>query len=205
LFTDKNISQRTIEFAERFADGHATKNELHGNAWGKPGQAHPVVQRNAWDAAEGSADDAAGMIANAVLGLDQEKYQAWQSAWDSAWLQQGYHLSEAKNIADANMPAEWVASGKSASSAERKYQSLVFRDIFADPFRLVTVEPSWATPSVVQLAQAVYDDRAFDRLPILADALHEAGCDNADILDHCRKPGEHAKGCWVVDLLLGKQ
>src|ERR1700722_3937566 len=52
LFTDKNISQKTIEFAERFADGHATKNELHGNAWGKPGQAHPVVQRKAWDHAE---------------------------------------------------------------------------------------------------------------------------------------------------------
>ncbi len=205
LFADKNISQATIEFAERFADGQATKNELHGNAWGKPGQAYPVVQRKAWDAAEGSADYAAGMIANAVLGLDAEKYKAWRSAWDSAWLQQGYDLSEAKDIADAKMPAEWVASGKSASSEERKCQSFVFRDIFADPFRLVTVEPSWVTTNVVQLAQAIYDDRAFDRLPILADALQEAGCDNADILDHCRKPATHVRGCWVVDLVLGKQ
>src|ERR1700722_1843207 len=88
-------SRKTIEFAESFADGQATKNELHGKAWGKPGQAHPVVQRKAWDAAEGCADYAAGMIANAVLGLDEEKYKAWQSAWDSAWLQQGYRLSEA--------------------------------------------------------------------------------------------------------------
>ena len=61
------------------------------------------------------------------------------------------------------------------------------------------------TPKVKTLAQAIYDDRAFERIPELADALAEAGCSNADILDHCRKPGEHVRGCWVVDLVLGKQ
>jgi hypothetical protein len=55
------------------------------------------------------------------------------------------------------------------------------------------------------MAQAIYDERAFDRLPILADALEDAGCTNADILGHCRGAGPHAKGCWVVDLLLGKE
>ena len=60
------------------------------------------------------------------------------------------------------------------------------------------------TPTVVQLAQSIYDDRAFDRLPILADALEEAGCTDAAILDHCRGPGPHVRGCWAVDLLLGK-
>ena len=59
--------------------------------------------------------------------------------------------------------------------------------------------------TVVQLAQAIYDDRAFDRIPILADALEEAGCTEAAILGHCRQPGEHVRGCWVVDLLLGKE
>ena len=54
------------------------------------------------------------------------------------------------------------------------------------------------------MAQSIYDDRAFDRLPILADALEDAGCDKADILNHCRQPGEHVRGCWVVDLVLGK-
>ena len=58
---------------------------------------------------------------------------------------------------------------------------------------------------MVKFAQAIYDDRDFDRLPILADALEEAGCTNADILAHCRQPGEHVRGCWVVDLLLGKE
>ena len=56
-----------------------------------------------------------------------------------------------------------------------------------------------------KLAQGIYDDRAFDRLPVLADALEEAGCTNAEILAHCREPGPHVRGCWALDLLLGKE
>jgi hypothetical protein len=55
------------------------------------------------------------------------------------------------------------------------------------------------------MAQVIYDERKFEDLPFLADALEEAGCDNADILNHCRGPGPHVRGCWVVDLLLGKE
>jgi hypothetical protein len=68
----------------------------------------------------------------------------------------------------------------------------------------VPLDPAWRTPAVLQLAQALYDDRAFDQLPILADALEEAGCTSRDVLDHCRGPGPHVRGCWVVDLVLGK-
>jgi hypothetical protein len=69
------------------------------------------------------------------------------------------------------------------------------------------VNPSWHVwngGSIPKLAQSIYTDRAFDRLPILADALEEAGCDNADILEHCRSGGEHVRGCWVLDLILRK-
>jgi hypothetical protein len=59
--------------------------------------------------------------------------------------------------------------------------------------------------TVNHLAQAIYTDRAFDRMPILADALEDAGCTNQDILEHCRGGGEHVRGCWVVDLLLAKE
>jgi hypothetical protein len=62
----------------------------------------------------------------------------------------------------------------------------------------------WREGAVVKIAQAIYNARAFERLPILADAPEDAGCDNADLLRHCREPGEHVRGCWVVDLLLGK-
>jgi hypothetical protein len=58
---------------------------------------------------------------------------------------------------------------------------------------------------VTALAKAIYGERAFDRLPILADALEEAGCTNAELLGHCRQPGVHVRGCWVVDLVLGKE
>jgi hypothetical protein len=82
---------------------------------------------------------------------------------------------------------------------------LLVRDIFGNPFRPVAVAPVWLTSDVLTLATGIYEDRAFDRMPILADALQDGGCDNDDILDHCRQPGEHVRGCWVVDLVLGKK
>jgi len=88
--------------------------------------------------------------------------------------------------------------------SESRLQTALFREILGNPFRPVTAEPTWLTPTVVSLATAIYDERAFDRLPILADALEDAGCTNANILDHCRQPGEHVRGCWAVDLVLGK-
>lgn len=81
----------------------------------------------------------------------------------------------------------------------------LLRDIFGDPFRPVSVDPSWLISTVTTLAQAIYTDRAFDRLPILADALEEAGCTSSEILEHMRSGGEHAKGCWALDLVLGKE
>jgi hypothetical protein len=83
-------------------------------------------------------------------------------------------------------------------------QERLLRDIFGNPFRPVTLNRAWRTSNVTALAQAIYDDRAFDRLPILADALEDAGCDNADILNHCRQSGVHVRGCWCVDRLLEK-
>jgi hypothetical protein len=58
---------------------------------------------------------------------------------------------------------------------------------------------------VPKIAQGIYEERAFDRLPILHDALLDAGCDNEDMLTHCRSEGPHVRGCWVVDLILGKE
>lgn len=89
--------------------------------------------------------------------------------------------------------------------AEKAIQTAILRDIFGNPFRPITVDPRWRTETVVGLARGIYDERAFERMPILADALEEAGCESADVLRHCREPGEHVRGCWVVDLLLGKQ
>ncbi|HTU92042.1 MAG TPA: hypothetical protein VMF69_18305 [Gemmataceae bacterium] len=95
-----------------------------------------------------------------------------------------------------------------ASDDLQQAQAMFLRDIIGSPFCPVAISPAWLTwndGTVQKIAQAIYNDRAYDRLPILADALEEAGCTNADILNHCRQPGEHMRGCWVVDLILGKE
>jgi hypothetical protein len=106
-------------------------------------------------------------------------------------------------IAAVNALGDAGRVGKRADMAPR--QMSLLRDIFGNPFRLVTLDPRWLTSTVVDLAQAIYNERAFERMPILADALMDAGCDSDDIIHHCRGDGPHVRGCWVVDLLLGKE
>ena len=81
----------------------------------------------------------------------------------------------------------------------------LLRDVFGNPFRPVVPNMKRLKRKAVNLAQSIYDDRAFERMPNLADALDEAGCTSAEILNHCRSEGPHVRGCWVVDLILGKQ
>jgi hypothetical protein len=82
----------------------------------------------------------------------------------------------------------------------------LIRDIFGNPFRPISFLPEWRTSTVLALAQGIYEERAIDRMPILADALQDCGCDNEDILNHCRdEKATHVRGCWVVDLVLGKE
>lgn len=81
----------------------------------------------------------------------------------------------------------------------------VIRDVLGNPFRpTLNINPAWLTPTVLRLAQTIYDRRSFNHLPELTAALEEAGCDNEDVLAHCRSEGPHAKGCWVLDFVLGK-
>jgi hypothetical protein len=91
---------------------------------------------------------------------------------------------------------------KPVRDAERKAQAGLLRDILGNPYHPVTLHPDWWTATVVSLAQAIYDEREFNRMPILADALEEAGCTNEDIQYHCREAGVHVRGCWLVDLVL---
>ncbi len=80
------------------------------------------------------------------------------------------------------------------------------RDIFGNPFRPAAFSPAWRTSTVLALASQMYISRDFGAMPILADALQEGGCDNADVLNHCRDANApHVRGCWVVDLVLGKE
>jgi hypothetical protein len=110
------------------------------------------------------------------------------AAYDAAWI-------------TAQSAREALPSGKQSAVA----QVHLLREIFGNPFRRAKFDPSWLTSDVVALARGIYDEKAFDRMPILADALQDAACDNDDVLNHCRDTSlTHVRGCWVVDLLLGK-
>jgi hypothetical protein len=100
---------------------------------------------------------------------------------------------------------EWY--GPADLSAGHGFDSIpLLRDIFGNPFRPVTFSPEWRTDTAMSLARTMYDAREFSAMPILADALQDAGCDNEDILSHCRDGTlKHVRGCWVVDHVLGKQ
>jgi hypothetical protein len=97
----------------------------------------------------------------------------------------------------------WAAAAAGAAA-----QVAVIRDIFGNPFREVPVQPSWLRwndGTVPRIAQGIYEDYRFTDLPVLHDALLDAGCDDEDVLAHCRESGPHVRGCWVIDLLLGKE
>jgi hypothetical protein len=168
-------SRHAVEVLESFADGNATADEL-------------AVAREA-AREEGLAVDSGG-------NQDPRIHAATAAAYD-----------DPEYVADfAAEATAWAKAGRprAASYEEAKAQCALLRDIF-NPFRQITIRRSWPTADVLGLARAIYDDRAFDRLPILADALIDAGCDNEDILVHCRSDGPHVRGCWVVDLILGKE
>jgi hypothetical protein len=97
-------------------------------------------------------------------------------------------------------PGDMVHEGQEREAAA---QASLIRDLAGNPFGLGTASFG-SSNSAYCLASSIYADRAFDRLPILADALEEAGCTEPEILNHCRQSGEHWRGCWVIDLILAK-
>ena len=120
------------------------------------------------------------------------------------------HLSEDAQKARAGLAAledhafvEGVT--KATSHRLQRLQCAWLRCLYPNPFRPAHIDPSWLTSTVRTLAQGIYAERAFDRLPILSDALQDAGCTDEDILSHLRSDGPHVKGCWPIDLLLGKE
>jgi hypothetical protein len=194
-----------VEVSERYADGRVTRErrERLERAWHKADDAFQGihlsgggdVDQNPAQAVLGLGPDLAveevTEMAAATLGA-----VARGEVYDRIWRTPGKEHDDRW--------AEDEAVRTAAAVAEGRVQADLLRDIVA-PFGRATPAPSWLTSTVVALATGIYDERAFGRLPILADALQDAGCTNEDVLNHLRDPGEHARGCWVLDLLLGKE
>jgi hypothetical protein len=161
--------------------------------------------RRAVEAAERLADGLLGEAERkaALAGAEQVARAAHsRSAFPEAeWaFRAGYALREPTVLNSLLYnPRVFVAAGRRGCA--------LVREVFGNPFRPAAFDPAWRAwngGDLPRLAQAIHDERAFDRLPILADALEDGGCVEESILAHCRQPGEHVPGCWVVDLLLGK-
>jgi hypothetical protein len=177
----ENEELLAIEIAELYADGRATHEDpasARNKVWTSGGNTLSEENRSyAMDCVTAVPLSEVNSVANCIIEQ----------------LENHHHWTEAELEAE--------------QEAERVLQCEILRDFFGNPFRPVAIAPSWLTwndGTVPRLAQAIYDERAFDRLPILADALEEAGCDNAEVLNHLRGPGQHVRGCWVVDLCMNK-
>jgi hypothetical protein len=178
----RDVRSRTaVEVAERFADRKASEDELLA----------------AHDAAYLAVDDC---LEYSAFSEDQAvaAYLAAAAHVDEAWERHDQFPG------DAALHSLQYAIDGLLEDCEPKQAALI-REVIGNPLRPVALDPRWLTSTVVGLAQAIYDDRAFDRLPILADALEDAGCDNADVLAHLRGDGPHFRGCWALYLVLGKE
>jgi hypothetical protein len=156
-----------------------------------------------------SSVDVAEKFADAMLPLS-ELYQARDAiahqSPNTAIEQMACTIS--RRVTEGSCPIGIIAQAAQISyvlnAEESQLQQSVIDDIFASP-RALAFASEWGTDTVIALARAMYDSREFSAMPILADALQDAGCDNTEILTHCRDANQvHVRGCWVVDLVLGK-
>jgi hypothetical protein len=184
LLTDAR-SRAAVETAERYADGHV----------------NPGVLRTAWLAACEAAETTPP--ASGPLEGRRAPILAAEAAAATAHRTRGCARGAAGRVFSTVYYGEGLYD-EARRAAERAAHLALVRCVFNNPFRPVAAAPAWLTTTVVALAQAVYDDRVFDYLPVLADALEDAGCTDEAILSHCRDQGPHVRGCWVVDLILGK-
>ena len=178
-----------IEVAERFADGLVDEEERSAVAY--------LVDKDKDDGLD--ERDSPRFLAEVAASWAIQSDEAWKDALDP----------DTENF--AAIAARCAAQAARSCEREAAAQCRLLRDIFGNPFRPVALDAALRTPAVLALAQAAYDHRTLpagtldpERLAVLADALEEAGCTDAEILAHLRGPGDHVRGCWAVDTLLDK-
>jgi len=196
-------SRDAITISERFADGKASREEL-------------AAARQAAQQEARRAENEMRRIIPTLRGPEAQAAQLpWSTATAAEWTAaQGTAVQAAQIVAGwATLAVRSAASGEGEEAANRAWQDLsrrqanLVRDIFGNPFRSPAVDSRWLTwnqGAIGKMAATLYDERHFEEMPILADALEEAGCTDTDILDHCRTQADHARGCWLLDALLGR-
>ena len=170
-------SRAAVEAAERYAEGELTESEL--------------------EVAANEADSAWSMTEfdPAIDGLYSYAAAAYNVAIDHGRWGETSALEPPEGI---------IREASPDPSAESVAQCELLRDIF-NPFWMGVRHEAWLTETVLGLARNIATLGTFERLPVLADALEDAGCDDAELLDHCRSTAPHVRGCWVIDLILARQ
>ncbi len=175
--------KKLLETSEMFADGHIDRNRL---------------------------DDALLSAVNAVSATTAflPEVRAISGAAQAKFSVRGVARFCRKAAFNGRKADKRRASPNDGQDPEMIAQLELTRDIFGNPFRPAVINPNWLIWNdgiVEKLVRTIYDERRWGIMPVLGDALEDAMCDNTDILDHCRGPGPHVRGCWVVDLILGKE
>jgi hypothetical protein len=190
-------TRSAVLISERLADGRATDADLRAAAVQIPFGGITYQQH---------AHIAAGYASAAFYFHPPAEVNA-QTMWNVHDAARNAAKAIATRVTGRAPPGQptpqWHAAWTAAYNAARAEQADLVRDVFPPPGTSPAVEPGWLTSTVVALARRVYESRDFSPMPILADALQDAGCADELVLGHCRKTAPHVRGCWVVDLVLG--
>jgi hypothetical protein len=194
-------ARRAIDALERYADGLLTEPEMAAVA--REALIASWDHAASGDPAEGPwASHAADAVADALAWEDEQQRRRQGPVINLIARVSGsaYHAAYAR--AAARFPGERDQGWQGAIRAEESAQANLVREIFGNVCQPIPFDPSWRTPVILDLARAIERSADFDGLPALGDALEEAGCDRVEILDHCRTPGDHVRGCWALDAVI---
>jgi hypothetical protein len=197
-----------------FADPHPMLEFLEGKASDRKLRLFAVAcSRRVWtliDSLGRGAVEVAEDFADGLAGPDELRAArlacqgaGGQAAWYAAASNAAIAARNAARSAQAGVANNAILGSE---ATELLAQAALVRDIFGlTPFRPQSVDPSCLTPAVIEIAKAIYENRSFDRLPELPDALAEGGCNKEETLRHLRGKGPHVRGCWALDIVLGKE
>jgi len=185
------VAERSLVAAELFADGELKADTL--------GQVRHTLDASASAATRDAERTGSGYLRYLLYACRN----ACSAAAGPDTVGQNAALHAARAAADFPLIGAERAESMELR-AECAAQCELLRCLVGNPFAPVAFDPAWRTSDAVALAQSMYESRDFTAMPILADALQEAGCDNEQVFTHCRDARDHARGCWVCDALLGK-
>jgi hypothetical protein len=190
--------QRDLAIVERFLEGQATREDVGNLDFGAYDRTGDYAAWAVCSAMEACRDEGEA----GYLAAEGASYHAIEARVDDAW----------RKNPDKQSGNAFEAVEEGVRAAEMATQAVALRDIIGNPFRPGALDPTWLNLAVVSLAQSVYAEGFLSSgeldnatLAVLADALEEAGCSDAEVLGHLRGPGPHVPGCWPVDLIRARK